>query len=192
METYFINIPWPAVLQKFQWPRFRWLISVWIEISSIQHNINWVFLFYDNQLIQNKVPIFGVSWGVDPVCFFIPFFGKSSSKVISLSRLWIGILIGLCVCILATGFNVIRHGVEIFPYSLRCEAKQCLISTKYLQSCAYSESLTSENWKRSFFRSWKFSLKYGEGRNTRGANFRDDCTLQTVLLKKDLYTDQNH
>ena len=43
---------------RFQWPGFRWLISVWVETSSIQHNFIRIILLRDNQWSQESSSIY--------------------------------------------------------------------------------------------------------------------------------------
>ena len=66
--------------QRFQGPRFRWLITVWLEISSMLHIFIRTILFCDDQGIQKIVPYFGSLGSVEPVCFNNPFFLRSCKK----------------------------------------------------------------------------------------------------------------
>ena len=110
-------------------------------------------------------------------CFQLSFFCRLCKEAFSFFIQRKGSSVGLCVCSLAPGFSLTRSGVRFFPTAL-----QILISTRFLQSWIFSESLRSEQWKWIFFRNFKVLSQYGKCEITRGADFWDFCLVKTVFL----------
>ena len=151
-------------------------------MSNILHIFNRIIhVFYNKQWIQKNSLFIWLFMRRGPIVPFYSVFLWINQWTIQFIAVILGNLVGLCVCSLSSGINLIWKGVETFSVIITMCSITVFLFNKIFTQLNIFRIIEIRVMKRKFFWKCDISLKYGKGRNTSGAKFLDGCTKQRTL-----------